>query len=115
MQSFQNLLIVTIDTHFFPELEKFTFLVEEKRRALDPHGLFPVHVLLTPGSEEFSYLMFGVSQQREIKIVLLAELKVGLDIVRTNSEQDCSKFLELLLSVPKCTSFLGTSGVSSLG
>src|SRR5207249_11404621 len=65
-------------------------LVNEEGRAFDPEMLATVQVLHFPDAVGLRHLALVVAQQREVQMVLVAELAVARGVVPTDSEDDRS-------------------------
>ena len=101
----QNLLIVVLGVYLRENLFDASFGVDDERRAQYAHVLAAVHRFFGPHAVRFAYAVVGVGQQREIQVVLRAEIPVRLLAVGAYADDPESPPCQFCLAVAQALRF----------
>ena len=115
LQRFVDLLCVPIRLHLAKNLFDFSAGADQKRAALHPHVLPPIHALFHPRAVSFGDLMIHVGQQRERQIELVLEFGLRRALIGRNADDDRIGLGELLRFVAKLATLARSTRRVSLG
>src|SRR5438128_8740889 len=81
---------MAFDVDLGPDPSDLATLIDEEGRAFDPEMFAAVQVLLFPDAVRVRDLALVVAQQREVEMVLVAELSMARGVIPADAEDDRS-------------------------
>ena len=91
-KGFEHLVGMTLDIYLVEDLRDLAFFIDQERRPINAHVLFPVHGFLGPDSVGLNDFLLCVSDQVELEAILRTKLLMCFLTVDRNAQQ-----LDLLL------------------
>src|SRR5690606_41428555 len=74
--------------HLAPFVAQYTIMIDQERAALDAHVLATVQALLADHVEIPAQLLVGIAEQVKGQFLLLAELRMRLQVVTRHAQHD---------------------------
>ena len=104
------LLDMSINFDFWPDSRNLTGLVDQKRRTLNAHRLFAIHILFDPDPILLCNRMVLVRQERKRQRELFRKFFVGLDSIGADTQNDGVCGFKLSDVIAKSARLLRTTG-----
>jgi hypothetical protein len=110
----QNLIDVAVDRDLRPHVGDPAVCADHKGRALNPHTLPSVHILLDKDPERITHFGIDVGEEAEWQVNLGFKLGLGFDRVAADPDDNNAFALELRVGVAKLRRFgRSTRGVGT--
>jgi len=71
-----------------------SFFIDDKRGSLNPHVFPAIHALFFPDVVKLNDFFVLVAQKSERQVVFLAEILMGLNTVRTDTQNHSGEFFK---------------------
>ena len=95
----ENLLVMVLCVYLLEDVLNHALLINDECCALNTHIGATVHLLFDPNAESLGHSLFGIAQQREVQLVLCAEVLVRTLAVGANAIDVVTRLGECCLAV----------------